>query len=105
MGQVERAGKSHLRAALSSTRSRRTFVYLIRARRAKRYAITDDTRITFADVAGIDEIEAELLDIVDFLPEPEKYQRLDGRIPIKHNASRITRLPVRKRPIHSSQLW
>src|SRR6266545_7802964 len=53
----------------------------IGASRAKRYEITDDTRITFADVAGIDEVEAELVEIVDFLREPEKYQRLGGSIP------------------------
>src|SRR5215213_8932011 len=53
----------------------------IGASRAKRYEITDDSRITFADVAGIDEVEAELVEIVDFLREPEKYQRLGGSIP------------------------
>jgi len=53
----------------------------IGASRAKRYQITDDSRITFADVAGIDEVEAELVEIVDFLREPEKYQRLGGSIP------------------------
>jgi len=53
----------------------------IGASRAKRYDITDETRVTFADVAGIDEVEAELAEIVDFLREPEKYQRLGGSIP------------------------
>ncbi len=37
--------------------------------------------ITFADVAGIDEVENELVEIVDFLKQPEKYQRLGGTIP------------------------
>jgi cell division protease FtsH len=36
---------------------------------------------TFADVAGIDEVKAELVEIVDFLKKPEKYQRLGGTIP------------------------
>src|SRR5580704_5760592 len=36
---------------------------------------------TFADVAGIDEVKAELAEIVDFLKKPEKYQRLGGRVP------------------------
>jgi|HubBroStandDraft_6_1064221.scaffolds.fasta_scaffold03697_5 cell division protease FtsH len=36
---------------------------------------------TFADVAGIDEVKAELVEIVDFLKNPEKYQRLGGTIP------------------------
>jgi cell division protease FtsH len=38
-------------------------------------------RITFADVAGIDEVKAELTEIVDFLRDPERYGRLGGRMP------------------------
>jgi cell division protease FtsH len=38
-------------------------------------------KITFADVAGIDEAKAELSEIVDFLKNPERYQKLGGRIP------------------------
>jgi cell division protease FtsH len=38
-------------------------------------------RVTFDDVAGIDEAKAELTEIVDFLREPEKYGRLGGRMP------------------------
>ena len=38
-------------------------------------------RITFADVAGVDEAKAELTEVVDFLRDPAKYQRLGGRIP------------------------
>ncbi|NBP79062.1 MAG: ATP-dependent metallopeptidase FtsH/Yme1/Tma family protein, partial [Proteobacteria bacterium] len=51
--------------------------------RARRYDETNQTaaRITFADVAGIDEAKAELEEIVDFLKNPEKYQRLGGSIP------------------------
>jgi cell division protease FtsH len=40
-----------------------------------------DTRVTFNDVAGIDESKAELTEVVDFLKNPEKYQKLGGRIP------------------------
>jgi cell division protease FtsH len=40
-----------------------------------------DQRVTFADVAGIDEAKAELLEVVDFLRNPHRYQRLGGRIP------------------------
>ncbi len=40
-----------------------------------------DLKITFQDVAGIDEAVAELREIVDFLKTPEKYQVLGGRIP------------------------
>jgi cell division protease FtsH len=38
-------------------------------------------KVTFEDVAGIDEAKEELTEIVDFLKEPEKYTRLGGRIP------------------------
>ncbi|MGH2865270.1 MAG: ATP-dependent zinc metalloprotease FtsH, partial [Solirubrobacteraceae bacterium] len=38
-------------------------------------------RVTFADVAGIDEAKAELTEIVDFLRNPDKYGRLGGRMP------------------------
>jgi cell division protease FtsH len=47
---------------------------------ARRYMPGGD-RVTFADVAGIDEAKAELAEVVDFLREPEKYRRLGGRIP------------------------
>src|SRR3989449_803822 len=48
--------------------------------RARRYQPSGD-RVTFADVAGIDEAKEELTEVVDFLRHPEKYQRLGGRIP------------------------
>jgi cell division protease FtsH len=38
-------------------------------------------RVTFDDVAGIDEAKAELAEIVDFLRSPDKYGRLGGRMP------------------------
>ena len=38
-------------------------------------------RVTFADVAGIDEVEAELAEVVDFLKYPEKYRRLGAKVP------------------------
>ncbi|RFU83359.1 ATP-dependent metallopeptidase FtsH/Yme1/Tma family protein [Streptomyces triticagri] len=40
-----------------------------------------DKRTTFADVAGIDEVEGELSDVVDFLKNPEAYRRLGARMP------------------------
>ena len=40
-----------------------------------------ELKTTFADVAGVDEAKAELVEIVDFLTNPRKYQRLGGRIP------------------------
>ncbi len=48
--------------------------------RARRYQPSGD-RVTFADVAGIDEAKAELSEVVDFLRHPEKYRRVGGRIP------------------------
>jgi cell division protease FtsH len=49
--------------------------------RAKIYDRTQGEKVTFADVAGVDEAKAELVEIVDFLKHPEKYQRLGGHIP------------------------
>ena len=40
-----------------------------------------DTKVSFADVAGIDEAKDELQEVVDFLSTPEKFQKLGGRIP------------------------
>src|SRR6185369_8089182 len=40
-----------------------------------------ELKTTFADVAGVDEAKAELVEVVDFLTNPKKYQRLGGRIP------------------------
>jgi cell division protease FtsH len=48
--------------------------------RAKRYG-EEDLKVTFEDVAGIDEAEHELVEIVDFLKNPDKYQRLGGTVP------------------------
>jgi cell division protease FtsH len=48
--------------------------------RAKRYS-GDEPRVTFQDVAGIEEAENELVEIVDFLKNPRKYQRLGGAVP------------------------
>jgi cell division protease FtsH len=48
--------------------------------RARRYQPTGD-KVTFADVAGIDEAKEELSEVVDFLRHPEKYRKLGGRIP------------------------
>ena len=39
------------------------------------------TKVTFADVAGIDEAKEELTEIIDFLKDPKKFTRLGGRIP------------------------
>jgi cell division protease FtsH len=44
-------------------------------------ASKDQRRVTFADVAGIDEAKEEVLEIIEFLKDPGKFQRLGGRIP------------------------
>jgi cell division protease FtsH len=49
--------------------------------RARRYDQEKDTKVTFDDVAGIDEAENELVEIVDFLRDPKKYTRLGGTAP------------------------
>ncbi|WP_045212394.1 ATP-dependent zinc metalloprotease FtsH [Desulfonatronovibrio magnus] len=41
----------------------------------------EDTKVTFADVAGVDEAKDELSEVVDFLSNPKKFTRLGGRIP------------------------
>jgi cell division protease FtsH len=48
---------------------------------ARRFDTEKDTRVTFDDVAGIDEAENELVEIVDFLKDPKKYTRLGGAAP------------------------
>jgi len=40
-----------------------------------------ELKTSFADVAGVEEAKAELMEVVDFLKNPKKYQRLGGRIP------------------------
>jgi cell division protease FtsH len=49
--------------------------------KARRYDQEKDTKVTFDDVAGIDEAENELIEIVDFLRDPPKYTRLGGTAP------------------------
>jgi cell division protease FtsH len=48
--------------------------------RAKIYVETD-TRVTFADVAGVDEAKDELKEVVEFLKNPKSYGRLGARVP------------------------
>ena len=48
--------------------------------KAKLFA-ESETNVTFADVAGIDEAEEELQEVVEFLSSPRKFQKLGGRIP------------------------
>jgi cell division protease FtsH len=48
--------------------------------KAKVYMETD-TKVTFADVAGVDEAKEELQEVIEFLRTPEKFRRLGGKIP------------------------
>ncbi len=48
--------------------------------KAKLFA-QNETMVTFADVAGIDEAKEELQEVVEFLKNPAKFQKLGGRIP------------------------
>jgi cell division protease FtsH len=49
--------------------------------RAKRYEPESSVRVTFEDVAGIDEAEEQLEEIVDYLKNPDRYRRLGATIP------------------------
>lgn len=49
--------------------------------KARRYDQDSANKVTFADVAGIDEAENELVEVVDFLKSPAKYTRLGGSAP------------------------
>ena len=51
------------------------------ARSKHRVFAEDDVKVSFADVAGVDEAEQELKEIVEFLRTPKKYTALGGRIP------------------------
>src|SRR5688572_2394079 len=51
------------------------------ARSKHRVFADDDVKVSFADVAGVDEAEQELKEIVEFLRNPRKYTALGGRIP------------------------
>jgi cell division protease FtsH len=50
-------------------------------RSTARRAVKDQDRVTFQDVAGIDEAENELVEVVDFLKNPQRYLALGARIP------------------------
>ena len=49
--------------------------------KAKVYVPDEESRVTFADVAGVDEAKTELNEIVDFLKTPERYTAIGARIP------------------------
>ena len=49
--------------------------------KAKVYVPDEESRVTFADVAGVDEAKDELTEIVDFLKKPQRYTDIGARIP------------------------
>ena len=49
--------------------------------KAKVYVPDEESRVTFGDVAGVDEAKNELTEIVDFLKTPERYTEIGARIP------------------------
>ncbi len=61
--------------------NRRSLQGDIAPKRGVRFAPVRSERITFQDVAGINEAKEELEEIVEFLKNPQKYSRLGGRIP------------------------
>eukprot|EP00457_Paulinella_chromatophora_P003745 gb/GEZN01003753.1/.p1 GENE.gb/GEZN01003753.1/~~gb/GEZN01003753.1/.p1 ORF type:complete len:657 (+),score=17.83 gb/GEZN01003753.1/:100-2070(+) len=67
---ARRSMGSSAQGALSFTKSK-----------AKVYVPDEGSRVTFADVAGVDEAKAELSEIVDFLKTPERYAAIGARIP------------------------
>ena len=78
--------------------------------KAKVYMETD-TRVTFSDVAGVDEAKQELQEVVAFLKDPESYGRLGARMPRGIAAGRRTRHgqnalgPSRSRRVASAFLF
>ncbi len=48
---------------------------------AKRYEPNSSKRVTFEDVAGMESVKAELVEIVDYLKNPAKYERMGARVP------------------------
>ena len=56
---------------------------------------TSAVRVTFDDVAGIDEVESELEEVVDYLEDPDRYRRLGARLP---RGVLLTGPPIPARP-------
>src|SRR4051812_45949483 len=48
---------------------------------ARRFQLGEQERVTFDDVAGIDDAEDELVEVVDFLKNPQRYTKLGARVP------------------------
>ncbi|HEX6086939.1 MAG TPA: ATP-dependent zinc metalloprotease FtsH [Thermoanaerobaculia bacterium] len=66
---------------VATRRLRKTPVMTFGRNRAKVHDRSREQQVTFADVAGVDEAEAELAEVIDFLRNPGRYGRLGGRMP------------------------
>ena len=56
-------------------------IFNIGKSQAKLYDNASDVKVTFKDVAGLEEAKEEVVEVVDFLRNPKKYTRLGGKIP------------------------
>ena len=56
-------------------------VFSVGKAKARLFDKENDTKVTFKDVAGLEEAKVEVMEVVDFLRNPEKYSELGGKIP------------------------
>ncbi|MDE5944578.1 MAG: ATP-dependent zinc metalloprotease FtsH, partial [Rikenella sp.] len=56
-------------------------VFSVGKAKARLFDKNSDQRVTFKDVAGLEEVKVEVMEVVDFLRNPEKYSELGGKIP------------------------
>ena len=56
-------------------------IFNIGKSQARLYDNASDEKVTFKDVAGLEEAKEEVVEVVDFLKNPKKYTRLGGKIP------------------------
>ena len=76
--------RSSCSSSISSSASRSAWPARARSTSASRKArmlARDKNKITFKDVAGVEEAKEEVTEIVEFLQDPKKFQKLGGRIP------------------------